>query len=141
MKFTFLYLYRRGIAALKERSFRRYVFAGISTVVLDYLLLVVMRMVFTNSLIHAVTIAYWTSIIYNFLLNKYWSFEDTKSMKPKQVIQYVCLLLFNYLVTLSIVWGLEVMGLSEYIGKLIALVITISWTYLIYKKIIFVKET
>lgn len=129
-----------GKRAVKSKSFKRYLFVGVSTVAIDYLLLFIFRSVFSSGLVYAVSVAYWISIAYNFTLNRYWSFEASKGMIPKQMLLYGCLLLFNYLVTLGVVWGLESMGLSEYIAKLLALGLTITWTYLFYKKIVFVSQ-
>lgn len=129
-----------GKRAVNSRSFRRYLFVGFSTVAIDYALLVLFRHFFTSGLVSAVSIAYWTSIAYNFTLNRYWSFEASSGMVPRQLFLYGCLLIFNYLVTLGIVWGLESMGLSEYIAKLIALGVTVTWTYLFYKKIVFISK-
>lgn len=123
--------------ALASKSFKRYLFVGFSTVLLDYVLLVVLRAIFLSNLVYAVSFAYWVSIAYNFTLNRIWSFKATEDMVRKQIIYYGILLLFNYLVTLGVVWGLESMGLSEYIAKLFALALTITWTYLFYKKFVF----
>ncbi len=123
--------------ALKSQSFRRYLFVGFSTVAIDYILLALLRNVFSSSLVYAVSIAYWTSIAYNFLLNRHWSFGATEGLVPKQIFLYGMLLVFNYLITLLVVWGLESFGMSEYIAKLFALGLTITWTYVLYKKIVF----
>ncbi len=129
-----------GKRAMYSKSFRRYVFVGASTVAIDYFVLVILRRGFSGGLVYSISAAYWTSIVYNFTLNRYWSFEAAKGMIPKQLFFYGCLLLFNYLVTLGVVWGLESLGLSEYIAKLFALALTITWTYVFYKKIVFVTK-
>lgn len=129
-----------GKRAAYSRSFRRYIFVGVSTVAIDYLVLFVLRNMLSVRLVYAVSIAYWTSIAYNFTLNRYWSFEASSGMVPKQLFLYGCLLLFNYFVTLGVVWSLESIGLSEYIAKLFALGMTITWTYVFYKKIVFTTE-
>ena len=126
-----------GKRAAYSKSFRRYIFVGISTVAIDYLMLLILRKFLSSSLVLSVSIAYWTSIVYNFTLNRLWSFEASKGMVPRQILLYGCLLLFNYLITITIVAGLESLGMSEYIAKLFALVLTISWTYILYKKIVF----
>lgn len=122
---------------LKSRSFKRYLFVGVSTVVIDYFILALLRMTFSSSLVYAVSIAYWVSIAYNFMLNRHWSFGATEGMVPRQVAFYGLLLVFNYLVTLGVVWVLEGFGINEYFAKLFVLSLTISWTYLFYKKVVF----
>jgi putative flippase GtrA len=130
----------KGLATIKERSFRRYLIVGVSTVCIDVALLALLREKFKGGLFSAVSIAYWASILYNFTLNRIWSFEAQKGMIPKQMLQYGVLLFVNYLVTVLLVTFLESLGMSEYIGKIVALGITVSWTYFIYKRIVFVKE-
>jgi putative flippase GtrA len=127
----------KSITTLRERSFRRYLVVGISTVCIDVALLALLREKFKGGLFSAVSIAYWASILYNFTLNRIWSFEAQKGMIPKQMIQYGVLLFVNYLVTVLLVTCLESLGMSEYLGKIVALGITVSWTYFIYKKIVF----
>jgi putative flippase GtrA len=120
-----------------EKSFRRYLFVGVSTVAIDYTLLYLLSSHLGKGIISAVTIAYWTAIIYNFLMNKYWTFEDKDNLSGVQLAKYLSLLIFNYLVTLGVVAGLQSAGISEYIAKFFALAFTISWTYFIYKKLVF----
>ena len=123
-----------------EKSFRRYLFVGFSTVAIDYILLFLLSSHLGKGILSAVSIAYWTSIIYNFTVNKYWTFEDQESLSGIQLAKYICLLIFNYLVTLGIVAGLQSAGISEYLAKLVALGVTITWTYFIYKKLVFGSE-
>ncbi len=130
-----------GKRAMKSKSFKRYILVGLSTVAIDYLVLFTLRKVFATNLVYAVSVAYWTSIAYNFTVNRYWSFEASSGMVPKQMFLYGCLLLFNYCVTLVVVWNLESLGLSEYIAKLFALCLTIIWTYIFYKKIVFATKS
>lgn len=129
-----------GKRAVNSKSFRRYLFVGVSTVMLDFLLLLILRSKFSSGLLSAVSIAYWISIAYNFTLNRYWSFEASKGLVPRQLFLYGLLLIFNYLVTLAVVWGIESVGISEYLAKLMALGLTITWTYIFYKKIIFIVK-
>ena len=123
-----------------EKSFHRYLFVGVSTVVIDYALLFILSSHLGKGVLSAVSIAYWTAIIYNFLVNKYWTFEDNDSLNGIQLAKYIGLLIINYLVTLGVVAGLQSAGISEYLAKLVALGITISWTYFIYKKLVFGNE-
>lgn len=127
-----------GKKAAYSKSFRRYIFVGVSTVVLDYLLLFFFRSILSLGLALSVTTAYWISIGYNFLMNRYFSFQASEGLVPKQMILYGCLLFFNYLVTILIVFILESIGVSEYIAKMLALGVTVTWTYLLYKRIVFV---
>ncbi len=121
---------------VKSLSFRRYLIIGVSTVILDYLILFILRAKKSEGLTPSVTAAYWLSIAYNYSLNKAWSF-GAKSLTARQNIMYLSLLGINYLITLSAIHGLQSLGVSEYIGKMAALAITIPWTYYAYKHRIF----
>ena len=120
---------------VREKSFHKYIFVGVSTVIIDYSLLFLLHSQFKNGIFSAVSIAYWTSIVYSFLINKYWTFKSSGGIPIRQLLQYVLLLIFNYLITLGIITGLKTFSVGEYTAKLLALVQTISWTYFIYKKI------
>jgi len=126
--------------AIYSRSLRRYLFVGFSTVAIDYFFLFILRDFFSVKLVYAVSVAYWLSVVYNFLLNRYWSFENKGGMVPKQIALYVILLLINYAVTVGIITVLKSLGLSEYISKAIAISVTIPWTYFFYKKVIFTSR-
>ncbi len=140
MKKRIEHLSKKSVELVKEQSFQRYLFVGVSTVFIDVALLALLRERFKGGLLSAVSLAYWSSIVYNFFLNRHWTFEAQKGMVPKQIAQYGILLFCNYIVTLLIVSGVESMGISEYIGKMLALGVTISWTYFIYKKIVFTTD-
>jgi len=140
MREKLIKIHTLGRRAVSSKSFRRYIFVGISTVALDFLLLILLRSKFSSGLLSAVSIAYWISIAYNFSINRYWSFEASEGMVPRQLFLYGLLLIFNYSVTLGVIWGIESVGISEYIAKLVALSFTITWTYIFYKKIIFITK-
>jgi len=89
----------------------------------------------------ATTIAYWISIIYNFALNRYWTFSawERESLR-RHLSAYLVLLGFNYLftvITVSLLSHIIYFGLA----KVIAVAIQITWTYPIYKNVIFTKSS
>ena len=132
IKNILLYLY--------SHPFVRYVFVGGTTFVLDFTILFFLHAKLGLGLALSTTVAYWFSILYNFLLNRFWTFNATeKGELSKHILLYGILLGFNYLFTVmfvSIVSNFIYFGLA----KVLAVGIQISWTYLIYKKYIFVKS-
>lgn len=122
-----------------NKSFVRYLFVGGSTVVLDVSLLVFFREICELNLALSASLAYWVSIAYNFVLNRWWSFSagEMKSMH-RHLAAYLLLLGFNYGFTV-----ITVTQLSEHIdyvlAKILAILVQVTWTYYIYNNYIFVK--
>lgn len=118
----------------------RYLFVGGSTFLIDFTLVVVLHGRLNMRIAFATTIAYWISIIWNFSLNRWWTFDaaSTKSLK-RHLLSYTMLLLVNYLFTV-----IFVTVVSKFIvytlAKIISTAIQIVWTYPIYKHVIFTKQ-
>ncbi len=130
---TFLgYLYRH--------HFIRYLLVGGTTFVLDFSLLVLLHGILNINLVVATSIAYWTSIVYNFTLNRNWTFSAAeKKSLHRHAILYAILLGLNYLFT--VVFVSVVSHYFNYgVAKILAVIIQASWTFPIYKYIIFVKK-
>lgn len=88
----------------------------------------------------ATSIAYWVAIIYNFTLNRLWTFSIAeKESLHKHLASYLILLGFNYLFTVIFV---SEVGHHIYFGlaKAIAVIIQTTWTYSVYKNVIFVRK-
>jgi len=120
-----------------RENFVKYVCVGGSTFLIDLGLLVVLHEVCHVPVVIAATISYWTSIVYNFAMNRYWTFETTRSLKH-HAMAYGLLLLTNYIVTIAIIWALGLVGVTYTLAKILAVGISMSWTYVVYKKVIFV---
>jgi putative flippase GtrA len=125
---------------LYGHHFVRYLFVGGSTFVIDFSILFVLHGKVGMSLSIATSVAYWTSLIYNFLLNRWWTFSagENKDLR-KHLLLYAVLLSFNYLFTLAFVDALS-HSVNYLLAKALAVVIQMSWTYFVYKNIIFVSE-
>lgn len=122
---------------LYNHSFVRYIVIGGTTFAIDFFLLVLLHGVLNVNLFVATTIAYWTSIAFNFLANRYWTFGATETHIMKHLSAYMILLGANYLFTVAFVTGMTHLGMHYTIAKVLAVGIQISWTYVAYKKIIF----
>lgn len=126
---------------LYGHHFVRYLFVGGSTFVIDFSILFVLHGKASTSLSIATSIAYWTSLIYNFLLNRWWTFSagENKDLR-KHLLLYAVLLSFNYIFTLAFVDVLS-HSINYLLAKAMAVIIQMSWTYFIYKNVIFVSES
>ncbi|MCA9332276.1 GtrA family protein [Candidatus Saccharibacteria bacterium] len=125
---------------LYKHHFIRYLFVGGSTFIIDFSILYILHEHLYVKIAAATSIAYWVSITYNFLLNRYWTFDiREKESLQKHITTYLLLLIFNYFFVV-----LFVSGASHYINfiiaKAIAVAIQMTWTYYLYKNHIFVKN-
>ena len=127
------------IRFLYKHHFVRYLFVGGTTFILDFGTLVVLHGKAHISLPIATSIAYWLSVMYNFSLNRGWTFDvSEKSSLHKHALAYGLLLAFNYLFTV-----IFVSTLSHHINyaqaKVMAVFFQMLWNFFVYKNFIFVK--
>ena len=127
-----IYLYRH--------HFIRYLFVGGTTFIIDFGILYFLHSKLKLNLAGATSVAYWVSISYNFYLNRYWTFDSReKESLMRHITTYFALLVFNYLFTVTFV---SIVGthINYVAAKAIAVAIQMTWTYIIYKRFIFIKK-
>lgn len=114
-----------------------YIGVGVGTVFIDMSILFLLHEVFNMWLWLSLTLAYWTSISFNFFFNRTYTFNHRAydGLKKHSVL-YILLLGFNYLFTLVFVTMLSHI-IYFAIAKLIAIAVQTLWTFLIYKRFIF----
>lgn len=127
------YLYRHNLI--------RYLLVGGSTFIIDLVLLVMLHGHLKINISVAASIAYWTSILYNFILNRWWTFSASESKKLHQhIIPYAILLGCNYLFTVLFV-SIVSRHFNYVAVKVVAVLLQTLWTYRIYKNVIFADST
>lgn len=125
------------VLAASRHTAIRYLFVGGSTFVIDVGLLVLLREKFHFSLVVANTISYWTAIIYNFVLNRWWSFSASeKSSLRRHASTYLALLVFNYLFSQAFI-SVAHHFMHDGFAKALSVLVQMSWTYIVYKRYIF----
>lgn len=128
---------RQLISRLYAHKFVRYLLVGGTTFVLDIGLLFFFKLKVGTDLAIATSLGYWISILYNFTLNRWWSFSisDVKNLH-KHALAYGLLLAINYAFTLGFVTFF-----SHYIyfgiAKVLSVLIQMTWTYPLYKHFVF----
>jgi putative flippase GtrA len=130
----------RGLLGyLYKHPLVRYLFVGGSTFVIDEGLLILFHGVLSIWLPLALLGAYCVAFAYNFVLNRWWTFNaaDNQSIK-KHLVPYSALFLFNLAFTVVFV-SLASHVINYAIAKVIAVAIQVSWTYFIYKHFIFIN--
>jgi putative flippase GtrA len=132
--------FKKKVGFFYKQSFLRYLFVGVSTIVLDVAILAFLKEILNFKLEIAASISYWLSIAYNFTMNRWWTFsaQEAKSVAEHAVL-YISLLIFNYFYTI-----VAVRFLSSYIhyslAKVIIILAATTWTYPLYKRFIFKKN-
>lgn len=126
------------ILFLYNHHFVRYLVVGGSTFALDFAILYILHAHLSVRVAAATSVAYWISVTYNFLLNRYWTFSASeKKSIQKNITAYFLLLIFNYFFVL-----IFVSAVSHYmnflIAKAIAVILQMGWNYYLYKNYIFV---
>jgi putative flippase GtrA len=124
-----LYFYRHHLV--------RYLFVGGSTFIIDLGLLVLLHGKFGVWLPLATGLSYCVSIVYNFCLNRWWTFSAAeKNSLRHHLIPYGLLLSFNLLFTVVSVSLLSHV-VNYAIAKVISVTIQTTWTYFCYKHFVF----
>jgi putative flippase GtrA len=116
---------------------RRYLIVGFSTVGFETLVLWILKEYIGINLIVANTMAYTISFIFNFYLNRTWSFSS-KSDISYQLKAYGVLFVFNLFASNMIIHLLtNVAGVYYMLSKFISIAMIVSWNFVLYKKIIY----
>lgn len=121
-----------------RHHFVRYLFVGGTTFMLDVIVLVFLHGKLNINLAVSTSLAYWLSVLYNFSLNRSWTFSKSEQESlHKHATLYGALLAVNYLFTVTFV---SLVSHYIYFGlaKALAVMIQVSWTYYLYKNYIFV---
>ncbi|MFD0757674.1 GtrA family protein [Arthrobacter ulcerisalmonis] len=118
----------------------RFLLVGGLSFALDLGLLVILHEVVGVDLAIATPIAFVTSLVFNFLLQRLFTFRSD-SHGATSAAKYLALVVFNILVTEVLVTGFHAVGWSYIVGKATATIITTVWNYFLYKKWIFKRTT
>jgi putative flippase GtrA len=103
---------------------------------LDLGLLALMHELFGVPLWLATPIAFVISLIFNFLLQRIFTFQATNKGSVSAA-KYLLLVIVNILVSDVIVTGFDAFGWSYVIGKTTATILTTAWNYFLYRHWIF----
>ncbi|MBU0661422.1 GtrA family protein [Patescibacteria group bacterium] len=115
----------------------RYFVIGLSGLAIDIGLLALCTRLFGINPTIAVIFVQFVVIIYNFLLNKYWTFKS-QGLAHKQFVRYSVLVTWNYLFGVTVMYFCnEIAGMDEIIVRLVSIAITVLWNFILYKKWIY----
>jgi putative flippase GtrA len=128
------------ISFLYQHKLIRYLFVGGTTFIIDEGLLIVFHGALKLWLPLALLVAYSVAFVYNFTLNRNWAFSGAENKSMREHIKpYALLFIFNLLFTVLFV-SLVSHVINYAVAKPIAVLLQTTWTYFIYKNIIFADE-
>lgn len=116
-----------------RRQFAKYFIVGISGFVLNLSLLILAKEILGISAVIATAVIGLFLMVFNFLLNKYWSFRD-KTMPHKQIIRYIILSAGNYVFSVSAMYLLhDQFGWDYRLVNIGTVAVMVSWNFLLFK--------
>lgn len=128
------------VKKLYKHNFVRYLFVGGSTFIIDEGLLVLLHGMAAVSLPLATTAAYIVAFVYNFSLNRWWTFSASANQSlRKHIVPYGILFAFN-LITAVILVSLLSHVMNYALAKVLVVALQTSWNFVIYKNYIFTGE-
>ena len=124
---------------LADSSVVRFLMVGGLSFALDLGILAILHEIFGVDLWIATPIAFVTSLVFNFLLQRLFTFRATNH-RAVSAAKYLLLVVFNIVVSDLIVTGFDAQGWSYVAGKVTATVLTTVWNYLLYRHWIFKRS-
>ena len=89
----------------------------------------------------AAAFAYFASVVFHFLANRKFTFELNGAPKTQEVIGYLLLVTFNFIITMLVtIFVVEVLELAPYVATIISIGATICITFIASKYFIFKKR-
>jgi putative flippase GtrA len=118
----------------------RYLIVGFSTVGLEFVNLRLFTEYIGLWYLASNTIAYIISFVFNFFLNRFWSFKSSGNIK-RQLLIYGVLFIINLALSNLVMYLLtDILGIMYMISKIFSVGLVVSWNFIIYKKIIFTES-
>jgi putative flippase GtrA len=97
--------------------------------------------VFGLDIVPAKIISYLFGLAVNFVLERFWVFNDRKARKELDTVtvRYMVISAVNLGIDTGIVWGLNKAGISPYIGQFVSAGFFTVWNYAWYKLWVFAR--
>lgn len=121
---------------LYQHAVVRFLLVGGLSFALDLGILALLHEVFGVALWVATPIAFVVSLVFNFLLQRIFTFQATNNGSISAA-KYILLVIVNIAVSDLVVTGFDALGWSYIVGKTTATVMTTTWNYFLYHHWIF----
>lgn len=127
---------RIWLARLSSNRLLRFLLVGGLSFALDLGLLILLHEGFGVDLWIATPIAFLSSLVFNFLIQRSFTFKSTRG-RGSSMIRYGVLVIFNTLMTDVIVNLFHNLDLTYTAGKVVATALTMVWNFFLYKHWVF----
>lgn len=128
--------WRIWLARLSNSHVFKFLVVGGLSFALDLGLLILLHEAFGVDLWIATPIAFLTSLVFNFLVQRSFTFKSTQG-RGSSMIRYGTLVVFNTFMTDVIVNFFHDVDLTYTVGKIVATALTMIWNFFLYKHWIF----
>ncbi len=119
------------------RQFSKYIITGILSCLLDFSLFGGLHKWLGLPWVVANFAAMFTTLWFNFFLNRQWSFASSRPLGA-QVVRYTLLVICNMLLSNLIIYTLaDLCQLDRLLAKGMAILCIISWNFLLYRYVIY----
>jgi putative flippase GtrA len=130
----------RILEILHRSPFLKFLIVGVLSFGLDFGILVGLHEGLNVDLVIATPVAFLTSLVFNFILQRTFTFRAANS-RALSAAKYIALVVVNVVVTDFIVTGFDRLEWAYGIGKVVATVLTTTWNFLLYRNWIFRHDT
>ena len=111
---------------------------GILTAVLYFGVLFLLMSYLVWDYLLSVSLAYIISTIFHFLANRHFTFSASDGSNKIQLLRYLLLWIFNYVITIFIVTiSVSLIELSVYMGVCLSVLFTVFFGYFLSRKWVF----
>lgn len=118
------------VIAINLHPFVKFSIVGGTTAVIYFLVMVAVDYSIGLNYIISVSIAFFVSTAFHYLMNMCFTFRAVAKPLGRQVFRYIVMLLMNYLITIVVVnFCVERLCLSAYTGVWVSLIFTTSIGY------------
>jgi len=125
---------------IKSQLFRYLVVGGITAVLYSGIVILCVEVLRLQREI-SVSIGYFGAVFFHFNANRFFTFDARRGPVKTQVVRYVLLTMFNYCLTLLIVWGLgEWLGLPYFVSIFFSIGATVISGFVASKLWVFAKR-
>jgi len=112
------------------KLFIKYSIVGTSGAIVDLTALYLLVELAGINVYVAAVFSFILAVINNFLLNKFWTFNDKNPNYSKQFIKFLSVSIFGLMLTLSFMYlFIDVVGIWYMLAKAITTLIVLFWNY------------
>lgn len=126
-----------------KRLLRYFAFGGLAYLV-DLLTFLLFHNIFMSPLFVATSVAFIAGLTFSFVANKLFVFgagrDNAAHKTSKQIFLYGCLVVFNLIFTYFFMKLALQAGIDAAIAKTMATATITLWNYVLYNKLIFIKQ-